>query len=336
MKPRVPALLLVLSLAVAACGDGEGTSTGSPSPASSGTGAVELAVIPQASYDLATGTDQRVIFGALLSDRTLIGGGTLDVVVVSLPSADATTGTVVSQTTADFLVVPGMEAPESADQPAPIDGARVSGVYQLRTDLPSAGFYGLQVSGTLADGQAVAGNAIFSVAAEHRIVAAGDPAPRTDNPTANDDVPLVSLDSCAQEGNPCDPGNPDAPIALRHPFLYEVTIADAIAAGRPVVVVVSTPVFCVSRFCGPVTDSIAALASEYGDRADFVHLEVWENFQEQTINAAAAEWIQLPDGSAMEPWTFLIDETGTIAARWDNVLDLADLTSRLEALPPLD
>jgi hypothetical protein len=33
-------------------------------------------------------------------------------------------------------------------------------------------------------------------------------------------------------------------------------VADAIAAGRPVMVVGSTPVFCVSRFCGPITDAV--------------------------------------------------------------------------------
>jgi len=43
-------------------------------------------------------------------------------------------------------------------------------------------------------------------------------------------------------------------------------------------VVVSTPTYCQSRFCGPITDSVSALAQRYGDRMAFVHLEVWKNF----------------------------------------------------------
>lgn len=68
-------------------------------------------------------------------------------------------------------------------------------------------------------------------------------------------------------------------------------LADATAAERPVMVVVSTPVFCVSRFCGPITDAVQKLARRYGDRMDFVHLEVWRDFEAQELNEAAAEWI---------------------------------------------
>ncbi|MDX1510298.1 MAG: hypothetical protein R3249_03040 [Nitriliruptorales bacterium] len=332
MNTRLTVAGTVLAIALAACGGADTPDPPTPAPPS---GMVELAVIPQATYDLAAGEDRRIIFGALLGDRTLIGGGTLDVRVLSLSSPDATEGTVVSQATASFLVVPGMAAPASPDQPAPIDGIRSSGVYQFRSDLPAAGFYGIQVTGVLADGRIVAGNAVVGVAAEHLVVAPGDDAPRTDNPTVDDGVPLVQLDSCAQEGNPCDPGNPDAPVALRFPFLHQASIADSIAAGRPLVVLVATPVFCVSRFCGPITETFAELAQAHGDRADFVHLEVWKDFQAQELNPAAAEWIQLPDGNAQEPWTFLVGADGTIEGRWGNVLDLADLEARLQALPVL-
>lgn len=115
------------------------------------------------------------------------------------------------------------------------------------------------------------------------------------------------------------------------PVLHDTTVADAVAAGRPTVVVISTPVYCVSRFCGPITETVEALAERYGDRAEFIHLEVWKDFDTQTINDAA-EWILTDDGGN-EPWTFLVDPDGTIAARWDNVVDVADLEGRLGRLP---
>jgi hypothetical protein len=89
-----------------------------------------------------------------------------------------------------------------------------------------------------------------------------------------------------------------------------------------------------SRFCGPLTETIATTATQFSDRADFVHLEVWENFDEQQLNAAAAEWIQTEDGGN-EPWVFLVDEDGRIAARWDNVLDLTALEKELDAMPAI-
>src|SRR3546814_15694577 len=90
-------------------------------------------------------------------------------------------------------------------------------------------------------------------------------------------------------------------------------------------VVVSTPVFCVSRFCGPITDSVQELAATYGDRANFVHIEVWRDFEQNKLNRGAAEW-HYPDEEAnpSEPWVFLIDGEGTIAKRWDNGANRTD------------
>ena len=116
--------------------------------------------------------------------------------------------------------------------------------------------------------------------------------------------------------------------------LHERRVADSLAAGRPLVVTVSTPVYCVSLVCGPLTDHMTALAGRFGDRADFVHLEVWQDFEAQVLNPAAAAWIQTASGGN-EPWVFLVGASGTILDRWDNVLDTAELEARLDALPVL-
>ena len=96
---------------------------------------------------------------------------------------------------------------------------------------------------------------------------------------------------------------------------------------------VSTPVYCVSRFCGPITDEIDELAREYGDRVAFVHLEVWQDFEEQVVNPAAQEWIFPRDGSdAREPWVFVIGADGVVQARFDNVATDAELRAAVEAV----
>ncbi len=60
-----------------------------------------------------------------------------------------------------------------------------------------------------------------------------------------------------------------------------MTVAASIASGKPTLLVVSTPTYCVSRFCGPITDMVQGLSKDYADRANFVHIEVWRNFESQ-------------------------------------------------------
>ena len=79
---------------------------------------------------------------------------------------------------------------------------------------------------------------------------------------------------------------------------------------------------------------VSSLALDYEDRADFVMIEVWEDFDEQRLVPAAAEWIQTETGGN-EPWVFLVGADGRVTARWDNVLDVAELIEELEALPVL-
>jgi len=173
------------------------------------------------------------------------------------------------------------------------------------------------------DGQTQHTTAAFEVLARSDLPAVGDQAPRTRQPLAGDpDVDPKAIDSRAGDDRPI----PD-------PELHDITIADAIAASRPVMVVVSTPTFCVSRFCGPITDSVQELALQYGDRMDFVHLEVWHDFEANVLNPAAAEWIApTPDTDGGEPWVFVIDSAGVIIQRFDNVATDTDLLAAVDAL----
>jgi len=96
---------------------------------------------------------------------------------------------------------------------------------------------------------------------------------------------------------------------------------------------VSTPTFCVSRFCGPITEEVERLAQEFADRVDFVHLEVWQDFEEQVVNPAAAEWIAPRDGGDLrEPWVFVVGADGLVTERFDNAVTDADLRGAVEAL----
>jgi hypothetical protein len=173
------------------------------------------------------------------------------------------------------------------------------------------------------DGRTETTTGAFEVLASSDIPAVGDPAPRTRQSLAGDPtVDPKSIDSRAGGDTPI----PD-------PDLHDITVADAIAAGRPVMVVVSTPTFCVSRFCGPITDSVQQLALEYGDRMEFIHVEVWQDFAANELNPAAVEWIApTPEADGGEPWVFVIDADGIIVDRFDNVASDAELLNAVESV----
>jgi hypothetical protein len=88
--------------------------------------------------------------------------------------------------------------------------------------------------------------------------ALGAPAPHSHNLIASDLPDLHHIDTS-------DP--PD-------PRLHQVRIAEAIAQGRPRVIVFATPKFCTSRVCGPVVDVVRLLLPAYGHRVVFTHQEI--------------------------------------------------------------
>ena len=320
---RLVAALAALVLAGVAC-SGSDEPAG---PAEASEEAVEL-IVSVASFDLAVGDGQRLMAGVLAQDRSLLAFGNVTFQLGYLGDQAVGQTTLSQSANASFRPVPGMVPEGASSQPTLLSEASGAGVYIAHVDLDEPGFWGLRVVAELADGREVEGQTTFAVSPEPQIVTVGAEAPRTMNPTIEDveagTIEAVALDSRAQGDEP----------VIDDQHLHSTVIADSIDEGRPLVVVVSTPVYCMSRFCGPLTETIASTATQYSDRADFVHLEVWENFDEQHLNAAAAEWIQTEDGGN-EPWVFLVDEDGRIAARWDNVLDLTALEKELDAMPAI-
>jgi hypothetical protein len=321
IRPLAAAASVALLLAACTGGGTNAAEDAEPTPT---TASQELA-ISVASYDLAVGDDQRLLAGVFTTERELLAFGEVTFELGHLGEQPSGAAELAQETTASFLPVPGMEPEGASSRPTLLVGQTGTGVYagQVRFDEP--GFWGLRVTAELADGTVREGSTTFSVLEEHGVPAVGDDAPASENHTLADveagTVPASAVDSRAGDGD-----------ELPDPHLHDGTIASSLAEGRPVVAIFSTPVYCVSRFCGPLVEVLADTASRYSDRADFVMVEVWEDFDAQQLNAAAAEWIQTEQGGN-EPWVFLVDEDGRIEARWDNVLDLRDLEERLDLLP---
>lgn len=324
---RTATVLLGALTFAAACGGGEETGSGTTTTAPAGDANPYGAQV--ASYDLSTDGPQRFLVGLLGGDGGLIVGGevTLDFRFFGADpteTADTADGELrLEDVPATFTAVGAGIAPAIDDGPRLRAGDEGVGVYEAEgVTFDEAGFWAVTIQAVI-DHEEVSLAAAFEVAEDNAIVNAGDPAPRTVNhlPGAVD-TPVQAIDSRAED----DGTVPD-------PELHTQTVADAIATGRPTVVVVSTPVFCVSRFCGPITDSIQSIAGRAGDTANFVHLEVWRDFEANTLNAGAAEWIYPREGvEPFEPWVFLVDGAGTVVQRWDNVANEADVEAALQEL----
>ena len=323
---RSPALTLALaaSLLVAACGGGdkkeEGTAGTTSSTQAAGADKVSGSV---ASYDVAVGPASRFMFGMFNEAKGPIGYGTAAFSFFFLGTNSAGETRQPGPTaTATYLPLPGSPPPPGdATKPVylPTDQR---GVYAADVAFDKPGFWGVSAVVDVGGPQEV--KTAFKVLPKHAVPAPGDAAPATQNLVVNSPgATPESIDSRAAANTPV----PDAD-------LHQTTVAQALAEKRPVVLVVSTPTYCVSLFCGPVTDMVADLAKTYSAKARFIHIEVWKDYKAQQLNDAAKEWIARGE-DINEPWVFVIGADGKISARFDNIVTKSDLEPLLQALPPM-
>ncbi len=266
-----------------------------------------------ATFEVVAGKPQRLMVGLSTKDQRVLAGGS---VTFSLIPADADKSAKPLVVNAPFLGLPGM--------PVVSGDARIGrpstgiGVYATNVTIPTPGFWTIDIA---AADKKVAQTAV-EVLAKSQVPAVGELAPLTKNLTlTSPGVQQQWLDSTASAESPADP------------LLHSTVIADAIAAKRPLVIVVSTPAYCVSRFCGPVTELIRTRGEKAeGTDLAFVHLEVWREFEKTVVNRGAADWILANGAEGREPWVFIVGRDGRITARFDNVIDEASLDAAITAV----
>jgi len=322
---RVTAVAIVLVL-VACSPAGSQVPTQAASPTGSASGSQVIAEV--ATFQMVAGRPGRLLVALVSIDRRWLSFGsvTFSFAYLGDGSGSPPPSVPMEDATAAFLPIPG--SPDGAGLVPtltfPADG---HGVYKADSvTFPQAGYWQVVASGELDDGTAFSADAATEVLATPTVVSVGDVAPQSDNAVIGTaGVPNAAIDSRTASGEPI----PD-------PELHATSIAAAVDAGHPALVVFSTPVYCVSQFCGPVTDLVEQLAADYGDRADFIHVEIYRDFQATQINQTVLDWLQVPSGDFREPWTFLIGADGRIAASWDTVVTRGEIEPLLRALPPKD
>ena len=118
------------------------------------------------------------------------------------------------------------------------------------------------------------------------------------------------------------------------PELYSRTVAEALDEDRPFVVVFASPAFCTNAVCGPQVEVATSLREKYGDEANFIHVDLYENPHEIKGDLSLARVTPLLEewGLVSQEWTFVMGADGTVAARFENFVPEAELEEALQAV----
>jgi len=108
--------------------------------------------------------------------------------------------------------------------------------------------------------------------------------------------------------------------------MHEVNFAEALGK-KPIVLAFSTPGLCQSRVCGPVIDIAEELKAKYGDKADFIHMEIYkDNELEKGLRPQVAKW-----NLRTEPWLFTVSKDGKVAGRLEGAFSARELEGAIKA-----
>ncbi|MBI4338420.1 MAG: thioredoxin family protein [Chloroflexi bacterium] len=248
-----------------------------------------------ASTDLAVGVN-RLTFALLDARSAPVRASAVEVALAYVQD-----GTRVPQATVQAVFRPWPAGP--------------GGVFTAEVDFPQAGQWVAEL--TPKDGEAAGEQArmVIPVQEHSATPSLGSPAPATVNPTARD---VASLDEITSDLKP------DAD-------LYAMTIAEAERSGKPSIITFATPAFCQSATCGPQVDVVKQLKDAYRGRASFIHVEIYANPKEMQGNPsrgrlapAVKEW-----GLPSDPWTFVLDAQGRVAAKYEGFVSYPELEEAL-------
>jgi hypothetical protein len=271
-----------------------------------------------ASFDLVAGKNSRLMVGVSDIEGNVLTGGTVQFRIRPAGSDNWSTSV-----PATYLSVPGRPA-STADKPSLTSPSEAVGVYGTGPiTIPTDGFWEVEINA----GKLGMAMTAFQALPQPNVVAVGTGAPASENPTVSTSgITASQLDSAAVDAKDLN--------TLADTNLHTVQIAKSLADHRPLLVVVATPGFCTSKFCGPLVDELSTLQPRYLN-VDFVHLEVYPEGYDKPVSPLANQWIKAGSSKTEEgnePWVFVIDGSGTITQRWDNVVDMTALKQELSRL----
>jgi hypothetical protein len=319
IRRATAAVVLACALVAGGCGDDDGDEqAAAPSdarpeefPSAAGKTLAQLRqALPEGGPVLApsvsqfTAGENRLGFGLFTTARAQIADAQAVVYVAPVGGGEAQ-GPFVAHY--ESLAV----RPQFQSRTSTVDPDSAKSVYVARVPFPRPGRYELLGMARLDDRLVAATSATpqLTVVKRDVVPGPGDKAPVIHTPTE------------------ADVGGNLAEIDTRDPHStqHEVDFADVVGK-EPVVLTFATPLLCQSRVCGPVVDVVEQVKDEYGDRAEFIHMEIYrDNEIDKGFRPQVAAW-RLPS----EPWVFTIDRTGRVAARLEGAFSGEELEAAIE------
>jgi hypothetical protein len=144
-------------------------------------------------------------------------------------------------------------------------------------------------------------------------------------PKVGEKAPLIHTPTASDVGG--DLSKIDTRIP--HDQMHKVDYADVFGK-EPIVIVFATPALCQSRVCGPVVDVAQQVADEFEGKADFIHMEVYNDNDISKGIRPQLEAFNLET----EPWTFLIDRHGIIRDRIEGAYGVPELEQAMRTIVP--
>lgn len=140
-------------------------------------------------------------------------------------------------------------------------------------------------------------------------------------PSPGQQPPRISTPTAADvDGNLAD-------LTTRRPpdSQNEVDFASVLGE-RPIALLFTSPAFCQSRICGPVTDVAEQVKNEVGERADVIHMEIYnENDPDRGVRPQVRRF-NLPS----DTWLFVIGADGRVRQAVEGPFGSGEMRNWLE------
>ena len=302
-RPRFVAALAAVLVAVVACA--------APAPTPS-----------NASAPTASGTSKSSVLPVLVSSELSVGPNRY-----LFSFVDATTNTPVAAPDRTASV----QFTGPANQTIPATPAtfiwaieNVSGIYVTNVDFPAAGDWIAHFATAGAGKPEERIDFQFQVAAKKNVISPGDKAPSVATPTlaaVGGDVSKISSDA-----------KPDKAF-------YETSVAEALAAHKPFVLIFATPKFCQTSTCGPTLDKVKPIAAA-DPNLTFINVEPYVLADDQgqlqpvldakgNLQAVSAT---IAYGLVSEPYVFVVGGDGIVKASFELIFTSDEIDKALAGL----
>ena len=194
-----------------------------------------------------------------------------------------------------------------------LDSNAIQAIYETKIPLPKVGTWTVLSLTQTPSGLVGSEASTIKVAASSTVPDVGDRAPSVHTATG----------TSTSSGSQVDTRDPKAPT------LHQADFAK-VRGTAPVALMFSSPQFCVSRVCGPVTDLMLQLQAAYGNTVTAIQQEAYSKFPNPAVQMKQFGLVAR-DGSFSEPWLFTVRSDGTIAARLEGAFGINAMNDAFQA-----